>query len=353
LTAPKPPKTSIRQKGLPFTNAFIMTQGPQFTVLQVQNLRISFETHGGYVHAVDDVSLSIGEGQAVGLVGETGSGKTTTALSVLRMLPTNARVLGGEILLNGEDLLTLSQEKMRNIRGKQIAAVFQDPLSFLNPVLRVGDQVGEVLRIHKGASKEEARREVVELFKLVQIPGAKEVVNYYPHQLSGGMRQRVMIAAAIGCSPQLIIFDEPTTALDATIQAQIIEIIKRLKKSVGMSILLITHDLGIVAEICDYVYVMYAGRIVENAGVNAIYKNPRHPYLQGLLRSNLSILKSGATLEAIEGNPPDMHSLLPGCRFHPRCPHAMDICRTDEPPSFPAGEEHNSRCWLEKPGGQS
>jgi peptide/nickel transport system ATP-binding protein len=337
---------------LRMVDGLIMRSGLHKAVLQVQNVRVHFETRRGYVRAVDDVSLTVGDGQAVGLVGESGSGKTTTALTVLRLLPANARVLGGKILFDGMDLMALSPKELRRVRGKQIAMVFQDPLSFLNPVLRVGDQVGEVLRIHKGASKEEAQREVVELFKLVQIPGAKEVVNYYPHQLSGGMRQRVMIAAAIGCNPQLVIFDEPTTALDATIQAQIIELIKNLKKSVGMSILLITHDLGIVAEVCDYVYVMYAGRIVENADVRTIYKNPRHPYFQGLLRSNLSVLRSSQTLEAIEGNPPDMLTLPSGCRFHPRCPRVMDICRTDEPPVFAAGEGHNSRCWLDESGGQ-
>jgi len=319
-------------------------------LLDVQNLRMHFKTQAGMVHAVDDVSFKINDGQAVGLVGESGSGKTATAHTIIRLLPPNARVLGGKILLDGQDLLKLNPQEMRQIRGKRVAMVFQDPFSFLNPVLRIGDQVGEVLRIHKGHSKSKAREQVVELLKLVQIPAAEDVVNRYPHQMSGGMRQRAVIAAALACDPEIVIFDEPTTALDATVQAQLIELIKDLKKRLGMSILLITHDLGVVAEICDYVYVMYAGMIVESSEVRGIYKNPQHPYTQGLLRSNISILNSSQVLETIEGMPPNLLVPPSGCRFNPRCLYVMNKCRTDEPPMLDINGEHGSRYWLNEAG---
>jgi len=305
-----------------------------------------FKTYEGMVRAVDDVSFSVEKGQAVGLVGESGCGKTATALTIARLLPKNARILKGSINFMGKDLLRLDDDEIRHLRGKSISMVFQDPMSFLNPVLRVGDQIAEVLRLHMGMNKEDSRRRVIELLKLVQIPAAEQVYDYYPHQMSGGMRQRVLIAAALACRPELVIFDEPTTALDATVQAQIINLIRNLREELKLSSLLITHDLGVVAEICDHICVMYAGEIIENANVCDLYKDPKHPYTKGLLRSNISVLRSSRTLETMEGTPPDLLNPPSGCRFHPRCPVGMDLCHREEPSMIQTNESHYAKCWL-------
>jgi len=319
-------------------------------LLSVNNLCVHFKTIDGMVRAVDDVTFQIKKGQAVGLVGESGSGKTATALTILHLLPKAARVLGGSIWFQGKDTLRLADEQMRMIRGKEISMVFQDPMSFINPVLKTGDQVAEVLRFHAGMKKDAARKRVIELFKLVQIPAAEEAVDYYSHQLSGGMRQRVMIAAALACNPVMIIADEPTTALDVTVQAQIIDLIKKLKEELHMSLLLITHDLGIVAELCDQVCVMYAGKIVEAAGIYTLYKDPKHPYTQGLLRSNLSVAKASRILETIGGMAPNLLDPPTGCRFHPRCRYAMKVCPDKEPPLITIDEHHQVACWLHPSG---
>lgn len=316
------------------------------TLLSVNNLRMHYKVYGGFVRAVDDVTFRVRKSEAVGLVGESGCGKTATALTVIRLLPQAARVLGGSIDFLGKDILELDEDKMRGIRGKEIAMIFQDPLSFLNPVIRTGDQVAEVLQFHEGLDKNAAKMRVLELFKMVQIPAPEKAADYYPHQMSGGMRQRVMIAAALACHPAIAIADEPTTALDVTVQAQIVDLIKRLKHDLAMSLLLITHDLGIVAELCDYLYVMYAGKIVEAADVYAIYEKPKHPYTESLLRSNLSLARTIGVLEAIRGMPPDLLNPPTGCRFHPRCPFAMEICSDQEPPFLSVAEHHQVACWL-------
>lgn len=318
-------------------------------LLKVQDLRMHYKTREGMVQAVDGISFSVTKGQAVALVGESGSGKTATALTTIRLLPKNARILGGSVNFSGRDLLELDDVQIRELRGKVISMVFQDPLSFLNPVLRVGDQVAEVLRLHMGMDKEEGRKHVIELLKMVQIPAAKEVYTYYPHQMSGGMRQRILIATALACNPSLVILDEPTTALDATVQAQIINLIRTLRKELELSLILITHDLGVVAEICDQVYVMYAGKIVEHASVYTLYKDPKHPYTQGLLRSNISVLESSRFLETMKGMPPNLLDPPPGCRFHPRCPHVMNICSNEEPPVFCVNTHQCAKCWLYEP----
>jgi peptide/nickel transport system ATP-binding protein/oligopeptide transport system ATP-binding protein len=322
------------------------------TLLSVNNLRMHYKVYDGVVRAVDDVTFRIQKGEAVGLVGESGCGKTATALTVIRLLPKAARVLGGSIHFLGRDILELDEDRMRSIRGKEIAMIFQDPLSFLNPVMKTGDQVADVLRFHEGLSKDAAKTRALELFKIVQIPAAERAVDYYPHQMSGGMRQRVMIAAALACHPAIAIADEPTTALDVTVQAQIVDLIKNLKKNLSMSLLLITHDLGIVAELCDQVCVMYAGKIVEAADVYAIYENPKHPYTEGLLRSNLSLNKTTGVLNTIKGMPPDLLNPPVGCRFHPRCPSAMKICSDKEPSFLSVDEHHQVACWLYSQGEQ-
>jgi oligopeptide/dipeptide ABC transporter ATP-binding protein len=317
-------------------------------LLNVKNLKTYFYLSQGKVRAVDGIDLSIPYQKAVGLVGESGCGKSATALSILRLLPSPpSNILDGEVLFKGRDLLKLSEKELRDIRGREISIVFQDPMTFLNPVLKIGDQMSETIREHQSINKKDIGKKIIELLEHVGIPSAKDVIEYYPHQLSGGMRQRVLIAMALSCDPSLVIMDEPTTALDVTIQRQILELIKRLIKEYDMSILLITHDLGIVAEICDYIYIMYAGKIVEMADVFTIFEAAKHPYTKGLLASSLSIEEHKSELIGIEGNVPDLISPPSGCKFHPRCEYAKESCKTDEPPMTEYAPDHFIRCWLE------
>jgi len=301
-------------------------------LLDVRNLRTSFFAPEGEARAVDGVSFSVAAGRTLGLVGESGCGKTMTALSLLRLTPPAARIVSGSILFDGRDLLTLSDTEMRRIRGNAIAMIFQEPMSSLNPVFTVGNQIAEAVRLHQGLGRRAAREKAIEMLKLVEIPEAERRVDEYPHQLSGGMRQRVMIAMALSCHPRVLIADEPTTALDVTIQAQILDLLAGLQQRLGMAMILVTHDLGIVAERADDVAIMYAGRIVEHAPVGAIFAHPMHPYTRGLLRS---IPKVGAAkarrLEAIPGVVPDLLQLPSGCHFHERCARAISRCTAIDP----------------------
>ncbi len=321
-------------------------------LLEIKDLVTEFSTEHGVIRALDGVSFSIPQGKTVGVVGESGCGKSVTALSVLRLIPIPpGNIANGSVLYKGADLLKKTEEEMRAIRGNEISMIFQEPMTSLNPVYTVGDQVSEALRLHQGKTKAEALEEAVRLFNLVGIPSPKERVRNYPHEMSGGMRQRVMIAMALACEPTLLIADEPTTALDVTIQAQILELLSKLQKELGMSIMLITHDLGVVAETCDEVVVMYAGRIVEKAASAEIFKQPRHPYTAGLLRSipgyedssdhpfrdvakqssdNSSAAQTTRLLE-IPGMVPSLYELPVGCKFADRCPIAKEKCTQEEP----------------------
>jgi oligopeptide/dipeptide ABC transporter ATP-binding protein len=317
------------------------------SLLSIQNLKTYFYTSYGVVKAVDGVSLNVRKGEAVGVVGESGSGKSVTALSVMRLIPSPpAKIIDGKILYKGNDILGLSEKEMISIRGKEISMVFQDPLTFLNPVLRIEDQIAEAITMHQGKSKAEAKEEVIKVMERVHIPSPLEVARSYPHQLSGGMRQRVLIAIAISCNPSILIADEPTTALDVTIQAQIIELIKELRHELDTSMILITHDLGIVAEVCDRVYVMYAGHVVEQADIYPIFEDPKHPYTQGLLKSALSIDQFSKELYTLEGSVPSLVNTPSGCLFHPRCPYVKEICREKIPILAERSEGHSVACWL-------
>lgn len=323
-------------------------------LLEVRNLRTYFSTRAGTVHAVDDISFEINAGETLGLVGESGCGKSMTALSILRLVPAPAgRIVSGQIIFEGEDLLTLSDQEMRRTRGSRIGIIFQDPMTSLNPVHRVGDQIAESARIHLALPRRAARRRAAELLEAVGIPRAGDRANDYPHQFSGGMRQRVMIAIALACDPALLLADEPTTALDVTIQAQILELIRSLSEQRGMAVMLITHDLGIAAGMCDRVNVMYGGRIVETGGVETMFDRPRMPYTWGLMDSIPGInAERGSELRAIEGMPPDLVDPTKTCQFAPRCRHARDICRESEPELTPRGDlDHAARCWGTEPEG--
>ena len=304
----------------------------------------------GVVRAVDDVSLTVNAREAVAIVGESGSGKSMTALTLMRLTPPLGRIVGGRVTFQGADLLALDDKQMRSLRGSRIAAVFQDPLTFLNPVMRIADQVEEAILLHQDVRPREARERALEALRLVRIPDPERIARSFPHQLSGGMRQRVLIAIAIACKPVLLIADEPTTALDVTIQAQIMELLARLRQELGSSLLLITHDLGVVAESCDRVYVMYAGQIVEHGDVFSIFEAPQHPYTQGLLAVNLSVDRAVSRFATIDGQVPNLVTPPTGCRFHPRCPHVMDICRSDAPPVVELGGGQWARCWLHVDG---
>ena len=314
-------------------------------LLEVRALRTAFETPQGDVYAVDGVSLSVAAGRTLGLVGESGCGKTMTALSVLRLMPPGARIAGGQILFDGRDLVGLPEREMRHVRGNAIAMVFQEPMSSLNPVFSVGDQIGEAVRLHQGLGRRAARQKAIEMLQLVEMPEPERRVDEYPHQLSGGMRQRVMIAMALSCHPRLLIADEPTTALDVTIQAQILDLLAGLQRRLDMAMMLVTHDLGIVAERTDDVAIMYAGRIVERAPVQALFARPLHPYTRGLLNS---IPKVGAArtrrLEAIPGLVPDLRHLPAGCRFRDRCSYAIDACTHTDPPLHELHPGHAVAC---------
>jgi oligopeptide/dipeptide ABC transporter ATP-binding protein len=322
-------------------------------ILQIKDLRTYFYTSEGVAKAVDGVSYDINQGETLGLVGESGCGKTVSALSILRLIQEPpGRITGGEILFEGKDLIGLSNEEMRNIRGNRISMIFQEPMTALNPVFTIGNQISEVFRVHKQLGRKESMERSVEMMKLAGIPIPEKIAYYYPHQLSGGMRQRVMIAMALACNPKLLIADEPTTALDVTIQAQILDLMIKLKEEFGSAVILITHDLGVIAETAKNVVIMYAGKIVERADVKTIFENPLHPYTQGLLRSVPRVDKAAKEhkekkrLQEIPGIVPSLYNLPKGCYFHPRCPFVMDICKEKEPEMNSAGNGHSASCWL-------
>lgn len=315
-------------------------------LLSVRDLKTSFFTHVGEVKAVRGISFDVNEGEVLGIVGESGSGKSVTSLSIMGLLQYPGRVVDGEILLNGEDILTYSKDQMRKVRGKEIAMIFQDPMTSLNPVYTIGNQVMEMILEHEKMTKREARARAIEMLKLVGIPAAEKRIDSYPHEFSGGMRQRVMIALALSCNPKLLIADEPTTALDVTIQAQILSLIKSLNKQFGMTTMLITHDLGVVATVCDKVAVMYGGLIMEYGTVDEIFYHPRHPYTMGLLGS-IPHVDGGEKrrLIPIDGTPPDLINPPKGCPFSTRCKYCMNVCTQEQPPYF-AEDKHRTMCWL-------
>ncbi|MFC5652681.1 ABC transporter ATP-binding protein [Paenibacillus solisilvae] len=316
-------------------------------ILDIEHLRTHFTTEEGVVRAVDDVSIQVRRGEIVCIVGESGSGKSITAMSVMGLVEEPAgQVAGGSIKFGGEDLLKLSRSELRTLRGNEIAMIFQEPMTSLNPVLRIGEQIMEPLMEHQKLGRKAARKRAIELISEVGISRAEQIADSYPHELSGGMLQRIMIAIAISCSPKLLIADEPTTALDVTIQAQILDMLRRFKEESDMSILLITHDLGVVAEMADYVIVMYAGKVVEEGEVVALFENPKHPYTQGLLKSKPIINQRQEELYSIPGQVPSPLELKPSCYFHERCAHCMDICRTAEPALKKAGSRQKTACWL-------
>jgi oligopeptide/dipeptide ABC transporter ATP-binding protein len=298
------------------------------------------------VRAVDDVSLTLEAGQTLGIVGESGSGKTTLALSILRLLPPAARIVSGELLFEGEDLLKKSDREMRKIRGKRIAMILQDPMASLNPLFTVGDQIGESLRVHEGSSRGTATQRAKDLLTAVKIPAPEARARNYPHEMSGGMRQRVVGAIAIACGPRLLIADEPTTSLDLTIQAQYLALLRELQRAQGLALIFITHNLGIVARMCNRVAVMYAGRMVEAGDVRTIFNAPAHPYTRALLEAIPRLGQGFDRLTAIEGMPPDPANLPAGCAFQPRCPVAVERCGNEEPPAFVVRDAHYARCWL-------
>ena len=324
-------------------------------LLEVKNLKTWFYTPDGIVKAVNGISYTLNEGDALGLVGESGCGKSVSAMSLMRLIPTPpGRIVEGEVLFDGRDLLKLSDEGIRRVRGNDIAMIFQDPMTSLNPVLTIGRQIGEALELHKGMNRQSARKRTIELLELVGIPAAGSRHDDYPHQFSGGMRQRVMIAMALSCEPKLLIADEPTTALDVTIQAQILELIKRLRTELSMAVILITHDLGVVAGVTDRINVMYAGHIVESATAEELFANPRMPYTLGLLRSMPRIDEPRREkLVPIEGLPPDLVDAPQGCPFVPRCSYKVDRCVEENPSLEPVNRDHGIACWVDVTGGKS
>jgi oligopeptide/dipeptide ABC transporter ATP-binding protein len=319
-------------------------------VLSIKNLKTQFHTAEGVVRAVDGIDLTVRSGKVLGVVGESGSGKSVTALSVMRLIPQPpGKIVAGEVLFNGVDLLTLKENEMQKIRGKRIAMIFQEPMTSLNPVFTIGNQISEMLRLHLKMSRKDARHRTIELLDLVGIPSSDRRVDDYPHQLSGGMRQRVMIAMAISCNPEIIFADEPTTALDVTIQAQILVLLDELRKRLGMALVLISHDLGVIAEVAHEVAIMYAGRIVEEADTEELFAHPLHPYTQGLLASLPRFDKAGARrerLKAIPGTVPKMTENLHGCTFTPRCGVAIPRCSQEEPSLKEIRPGHRVRCWV-------
>ncbi|MCX4711432.1 ABC transporter ATP-binding protein [Streptomyces fimicarius] len=319
-------------------------------LLEVRDLHVEFHTREGVAKAVNGVNYSVAEGETLAVLGESGSGKSVTAQAIMGILDMPpGKIAGGEILFKDQDLLKLKADERRKIRGQEMAMIFQDALSSLNPVLTVGEQLGEMFVVHRGMSRKDAKAKSVELMDRVRIPAAKERVGQYPHQFSGGMRQRIMIAMAMALEPSLIIADEPTTALDVTVQAQVMDLLAELQRELNMGLILITHDLGVVADVADKIAVMYAGRIVETAPVHEIYKAPAHPYTKGLLRSIPRLDQKGQELYAIKGLPPNLTRIPPGCAFNPRCPMAQDVCRSDVPPLYEVDEQRRSAChfWKE------
>jgi oligopeptide transport system ATP-binding protein len=314
-------------------------------LLEVKNLRTYFETDDGVVKAVDGISFELKRGQTLGIVGESGSGKSVTNLSIIRLIPEPpGKIVAGEVIFNGSDLLLVSNEAIRKIRGRRIAMIFQDPMTSLNPYMRISKQLMEMTQLHLGHTKAQARAHAIRMLETVGIPDARERADSYPHEFSGGMRQRVMIAMALSCEPELLIADEPTTALDVTIQAQILELIKKLKRETGTSVILITHDLGVVAGMTDHVIVMYAGKIFEQAATSELFARPGNPYTKGLLRSVPDPTAEQGKLYQIPGLPPDVAHLEPGCPFAPRCDRAEEICRREFPPFVEINADHHSLC---------
>jgi len=305
------------------------------------------------VPAVDDVSLTLNAGETLGIVGESGSGKSTLALTLLRVLPPAARIVNGQMLFEGEDLVQLSDDEMRHVRGKKIAMILQDPMASLNPLFTIGDQVGEPVRLHDGASRRAAWKKAIELLKSVRIPSAETRVRQYPHEMSGGMRQRIVGAIGISCDPRLLIADEPTTSLDLTIQAQYLNLLRDLQHQHQLGLIFITHNLGIVAKMCNLLAVMYAGRVVESGPVSRVFNAPAHPYTEALLTSIPRMGDRNKRLTAIDGQPPDLSSLPPGCAFATRCPQAFDRCRQEAPPVFTPSPGQTARCWLAAPAAAS
>src|SRR5712671_2862808 len=320
-------------------------------LLELDNLSTHYVSAQGTrtVRAVDEVSLRLNAGETLGIVGESGSGKSTLALTILRVLPPAARIVSGEMLFEGEDLIQKSDAEMQHVRGKRIAMILQDPMASLNPLFTIGDQVAEPIRVHEGTGRATAWSRARELLKAVRIPSPETRVNQYPHEMSGGMRQRIVGAIGISCEPRLLIADEPTTSLDLTIQAQYLNLLRELQRAHGLALIFITHNLGIVAKMCDQLAVMYAGRVVEQGPVSRIFSAPAHPYTRALLGSIPRMTDNREHLTAIEGQPPDLASLPPGCAFAPRCPMAFARCRVEAPPEVAIDEGRTARCWLAVP----
>lgn len=318
----------------------------EHNILEVKNLCTYFYTDRGVVKSVDGVDITLKKGTTLGIVGESGSGKSVTALSVMRLLMgTTGKVADGKIILDGDDISNITPEQQRKLRGSQIAMIFQEPMTSLNPVMKIGDQIMEVILLHQQVSKAEARKKALDILIKIDIPRAEQIMREYPFQLSGGQRQRIMIAMGLVCNPKILIADEPTTALDVTIQAQILDLMNQLKADIGTSTLFITHNLGVVAEVCDEVVVMYCGRVVESGDVFSIFDQPKHPYTKGLLASIPKLGQNVERLECIPGNVPNPKYMPKGCKFEPRCIHAMDICREQEPGFYEFENGHKSRCW--------
>ena len=316
-------------------------------ILEVRDLCVEFQTVEGRVQAVDHLSYMLHKGEKLGIVGESGSGKSVSSLAMMQLIPNPpGRVTGGEILYKGKDLVKLSEKEMQKLRGNEISMIFQEPMTSLNPIIQCGKQIAESLRLHRGMNKKEAAEEAVRMMKAVGIANPEVRAHEYPHQMSGGMRQRVMIAMALACQPQILIADEPTTALDVTIQAQILDLIRDLNREMNAAVLFITHDLGVVSELCDTVIVMYTGHIVEQAPVRELFRDPKHPYTVGLLNAIPAITKERKPLKTIEGVVPNPTERIEGCSFWPRCPHASERCRKEAPPVTRPGEDRLVRCWL-------
>ena len=316
------------------------------TILEIKDLCVEFQTVEGTVHAVDHLNYTLHKGEKLGIVGESGSGKSVSSLGMMQLIPNPpGRITGGEILYHGKDLVKASEKEMQKIRGNEISMIFQEPMTSLNPIIRCGKQIAESLRLHRGMKKKEAMEEAVRMMWAVGIANPEVRAHEYPHQMSGGMRQRVMIAMALACQPQILIADEPTTALDVTIQAQILDLIRELNESMGTSVVFITHDLGVVSELCDTVIVMYTGHIVEQAPVKELFESPKHPYTKGLLNAIPKITRERNPLETIEGMVPNPTERIEGCSFSPRCPYATDQCRKAEPPMAELSDGRLVRCW--------
>ena len=325
------------------------------TILEIKELCVEFKTVEGTVQAVDHLSYTLHKGEKLGIVGESGSGKSVSSLGMMQLIPNPpGQITGGEILYKGQDLVKASEKEMQKIRGNEISMIFQEPMTSLNPIIKCGKQIAESLRLHRGMDKKTAMAEAVRMMQAVGIANPEARAHEYPHQMSGGMRQRVMIAMALACRPQILIADEPTTALDVTIQAQILDLIRDLNESMKTSVIFITHDLGVVSELCDTVIVMYTGHIVEKAPVRELFAEPKHPYTVGLLNAIPKITKERNPLETIEGMVPNPTERISGCSFYPRCPHATERCRQEKPPMTGLSEERAVRCWLyadEREGG--